>query len=295
VKVGSASLSMGGATVLRDPAVIGPLLSVLEEHGGLRALGSGEDDGQPLTPYDRAAIDATIAAEEHKESHVSGFQFFSMPKGANPDLMIGLSRGWKPGLSKVISPPFGKELADGMHMVELCALMVELEKVYPVEYAIASASPEKSVFQSLTKEDRWGWTNTTYWIKDRPGLTLGWHTWFGPHLVDLFGRDLLLSTPVPEGAVTELDSGVVRLDLTAPGADVSFSELLELRQDAAAHLAPAEVLATFVHSRRVKFFQPGARCVINAPDEPEWLTSKRAESNARIIKKIAEHRAQNAE
>jgi len=70
--------------------------------------------------------------------------------------------------------------------------------------------------------------------------------------------------------------------------------LLELRQDAAAHLAPAEVLATFVHSRRVKFFQPGARCVINAPEEPEWLTSKQAESKARIIKKIAEHRAQNA-
>jgi len=119
---------MSGATVLRDPAVIGPVLSVLEEHGGLRALGSGEDDGQPLTPYDRAAIDATIAAEEHKESHVAGFQFFSMPKGANPNVVIGVGRGWAPGVSKLIRPPFGKELTEDIDMVEQCALMVQLER-----------------------------------------------------------------------------------------------------------------------------------------------------------------------
>jgi hypothetical protein len=99
--------------------------------------------------------------------------------------------------------------------------------------------------------------------EDGPG-GLGMRTYIGPHLVEAFGRDRLLSTPVPS---TELDWGGVRLDLVERPWEAPEAELLAAWQAAMSHLRPAEVFSEverggdgYVYFRRGRRFEPGDRC-----------------------------------
>jgi hypothetical protein len=67
---------------------------------------------------------------------------------------------------------------------------------------------------------------------------LGLRTYVGPRLVELIGRDLLLSTP---SETTELPWGGVRLDLVAAPWAAARGELLAAWRAATEHLRPAKV------------------------------------------------------
>lgn len=100
------------------------------------------------------------------------------------------------------------------------------------------------------------------YMDDGPG-GLGLRTYVGPRLVDLIGRDLLLSTPV---SLTELSWGGVRLDLVAEPWQATQSELHAAWLGATAHLRPAGVFSEAVidedgypYVERGGRFQLGAR------------------------------------
>jgi hypothetical protein len=80
-------------------------------------------------------------------------------------------------------------------------------------------------------------------------------TYFSGDVADLFGRDLLLSTPA---VVDELDWGGIRIDLLEDMWDAPDAALIERWSAATAHLAPSEALAEArpLKSRRGFEFAP---------------------------------------
>jgi hypothetical protein len=78
-----------------------------------------------------------------------------------------------------------------------------------------------------------------HYIDYGPG-GLGLRTYFGPRIISLFGRDLLLSTPAQ---ITELDWGGIRLDLVAEPWKAAQGDLRAAWRAAMEHLRPAQVFA----------------------------------------------------
>lgn len=88
---------------------------------------------------------------------------------------------------------------------------------------------------------------------------LGMRTYFGPHLVDLLGRERLIGSP---GVVCELDWGGIRIDLVEQPWDVSQSELLQSWQAAMDHLRPTQVFAEVTQDEKgYAFYKPAQRFV----------------------------------
>jgi len=86
-------------------------------------------------------------------------------------------------------------------------------------------------------------------------LGLALRTYFGGEILELFGRDLLLKTPI---AVEELDWGGIRMDLAENMWDAKLEFLLERWMKAMDHLKPAEAMAVphFLGDRRTIKFTP---------------------------------------
>lgn len=86
-------------------------------------------------------------------------------------------------------------------------------------------------------------------------------TYFGPHYVQQFGQELLLSTPKTQ---TELQSwGGIRLDLSEAPWDLTEKALIEHWQTAMAHLRPAKVFADLeVYQNRKFKYTKAENCTI---------------------------------
>ena len=86
-------------------------------------------------------------------------------------------------------------------------------------------------------------------------LALGLRTYFGGDLVEMFGRELLLTTP---GVVTKLDWGGIRIDLAEDLWNLDEEAAFDLWSKAMDHLAPSHALArpVFEEDRMTVEFEP---------------------------------------
>ena len=91
---------------------------------------------------------------------------------------------------------------------------------------------------------------------------LGTRTTFGPHYVEQFGRERLLSTPVH---VTELDWGGIQLDLVEEPWTASMEDLVGAWRRGMEHLAPAGIFAEVQideERKRIRYLRKGPNVVI---------------------------------
>jgi hypothetical protein len=102
-------------------------------------------------------------------------------------------------------------------------------------------------------------------FQDNGPLALAMRTYFGPDMVELFGRELLLETP---GVTKALEWGGVRIDLAEDMFQIAQSELAVLWKHAMDHLAPSQVFAepVFEDDGRTISFRPARR----------WISGKQA-------------------
>jgi len=91
------------------------------------------------------------------------------------------------------------------------------------------------------------------------GLTM--RTYLGPHYIEQFGKELLLSTPGT--AIAEQSWGGLRLDLSESPWALSVSELIGCWRQAMDHLTPAQIFAEMeiTPKQRIKCSK-GARCTV---------------------------------
>ncbi|MEZ5119957.1 MAG: hypothetical protein R2686_08660 [Candidatus Nanopelagicales bacterium] len=91
---------------------------------------------------------------------------------------------------------------------------------------------------------------------------LGTRTTFGPHYVEQFGRERLLSTPVH---VTELEWGGIQLDLVEEPWNASEEDLVAAWERGMEHLAPAGIFAEVKideERKRIRYVRKGPNVVI---------------------------------
>jgi hypothetical protein len=134
----------------------------------------------------------------------------------------------------------------------------ELADAYQPEFGwvhVATEPAEEFEMQELIEEGCSA--ASTYGYGDRGPGGLGMRTFIGPHMVELIGRDLLLSAPVE---VEKLSWGGMRLDLVREPWTASPEVLREAWQKAMDHLRPSQVFATYeISPSGAITFQPGAR------------------------------------
>jgi len=100
-------------------------------------------------------------------------------------------------------------------------------------------------------------------------LGLGLRTIFGGDIIDLFGRERLLSTPA---RVSELPWGGIQIDLAKDLWNIEPETLAQTWKAAMDHLAPAQAFA-------VPVFREGREAIMFTPS-PAWSAKIKARSSA---------------
>jgi hypothetical protein len=97
-----------------------------------------------------------------------------------------------------------------------------------------------------------------YYKEGPRGLAM--RTYFGPHYIEQFGRELLLSTPGV--AIDEQQWGGLRLDLAKAPWALSVPDMIDQWKLAMAHLTPAQVFADveITPKQRINYTK-GSRCI----------------------------------
>ena len=128
-------------------------------------------------------------------------------------------------------------------------------------------------------EDRWieyqGLLGMEFPTRSVTGfLGLSPRTYYGPHYVALFGRELLLSTPA--ALVREVEGGGVQIDLVNDLAGASYDELLDAWSRCTAHLRPAGVFAdmSIDEERKRVSFRRGPNFVLAPRPTPKSATQE---------------------
>ena len=92
------------------------------------------------------------------------------------------------------------------------------------------------------------------WLRSYGPLSVAARTWYGPHLAELIGEELILAA----GVATALPWGGLRLDLVPEPWAADIDTLKQRQAEAIAALAPAQVLGDYSHPVTYK---PSARWV----------------------------------
>lgn len=173
-------------------------------------------------------------------------------------------------LDRFVAPAVSTEIcADTADEAGECfALGDRLAAVFQPDFGATAWHPDLTTRRALPRDESTeGWSGGPYFSRRRRYVRLGFRTYFGQHFIDLIGRELLDATP---GVVlTDLDWGGLRVDIgSVEPWTVPLQEVMQLRLAAAAHLAEAQVLATWEPVRRkgMHWF-PGERCVVRRRDE----------------------------
>jgi hypothetical protein len=247
-------LHMTGDRPLFRPEVLRPVLEALQADPSLAADEWGLDESSPR-PFD---LDQTVSVARG----VSSPHMLRLWRGkpVRQSTLVRLSR--RPAVITELPPATPPK--DWHHLFELGD---PLARAFQPD--IAWAHVFRTDGEPVAGEDPrrfemdMGVTGSgPVYDEDGPG-GLGMRTYIGPRLVDFFGRDRLLSTPVP---VAELDWGGVRLDLVERPWEAPEADLLSAWQAAMNHLRPAEVFAEvergedgYVYLSRGRRFEPGER------------------------------------
>jgi hypothetical protein len=97
-----------------------------------------------------------------------------------------------------------------------------------------------------------------YYKEGPRGLAM--RTYLGPHYIEQFGRELLLSTP--GAAIEEQQWGGMRLDLSETPWALSVPDLIAHWKDAMDHLSPAQVFANVEITPEQNInYTKGSRCI----------------------------------
>jgi hypothetical protein len=140
-----------------------------------------------------------------------------------------------------------------------------LVKAFNPDIATASISPGFSR-PWLSEDDKYlslinrcaGLAPVDYYKHGPRGLAM--RTYIGPHYIEQFGREFLLSTPGV--AIEEQQWGGMRIDLSENPWTLSVPDLISHWKQAMEHLAPAQVFADVeITPKQRVIYTKGSRCV----------------------------------
>ncbi len=227
-----AVIHLHAAADLGDAAVIGRLLDALEGHARFSPTHWGTDERIRLD-YDRAEVlgrasqgGAIRQVLLHRKKSVKYEGHFDARKGS------------------FVSFLFDDSL-DAASWTNLLVLADQIAEVLRPRFGVvhrflSTPSPwENDEQRVLTLMDFVAQPVPVRFNASGP-LGLAMRTYLDADIADLFGRDLLLSTPA---VVDELGWGGIRIDLLEDMWDSPAAALIERWNAATAHLAPSEALA----------------------------------------------------
>jgi hypothetical protein len=254
---------------------LGPFLQALEGHAGEWMPDVVE--GKRRRKYTRAAV--WKALEEERGERIT---------------FIGLSRTKWPGFSMTLWLSF-PPLQPKLHILiqvqplsffaetERCRKFVELVRAWASRYPVSHASAHSQADDQLSGAPNFGRDDET---RRRDGFDriyeVSWLNVFGPKLVELVGRERMLSTPAHR--VEELPNGCVLLVTWPTAADYASDEARVAQARAHVHLRPDLDFDTVLRTLR-------ERSATLAPVEPRFHPDV-APLLARVVDDVAIHERQ---
>jgi hypothetical protein len=254
---------------------LGPFLQALEEHAGewMPEVVSGKRRRK----YTRAAI--WKALEEGRGERVTSIYFY---RTKSPGLSMGLT------LYSSTLPPKLDVLLEVLPLslfgeTERCRHFVELVLAWASRYPVSHASAHSLADEGLAGAPLFGRDMQTC-IRDGFDkiYEVSWLNVFGPKLVELVGRERMLSTPAHR--VEELPNGSVLLVTWPTAADYASDAAREAQARAYVHLRPDLDFDTVLRALR-------KRSATLAPVEPRFHPDV-APLLTRVVDNVAIHERQ---
>jgi hypothetical protein len=254
---------------------LGPFLQALEEYAG--EWMPDVVSGKRRRKYARAAI--WKALEEKRDERVTSIYFY---RTKSPGLSMGL------GLYSSTLPPRLNVLLKVLPLSlfgekERCRHFVEMVRAWASRYPVSHASAHSQADDQLSGAP---WFGRDMQISIRDGFDkiyeVSWLNVFGPKLVELVGRERMLSTPAHR--VEELPNGCVLLVTWPTAADYASDEARMAQARAYVHLRPDLDFDTVLRALR-------ERSATLAPVEPRFHPDV-APLLTRVVDNVALHERQ---